>query len=126
MILLSLLTLYCFSKAMKTGQRRWWLEFAIAMAINIYNHIFTVFLVAILLVFMVGSIQWKRQRNLFQPKSQLQNMVIAGSLALFILLPILLLMLTRQDDTDNLSSVLQYEWVSSFPPISINQPTNII
>ena len=41
MLALSLVMLYCFSRALKTGQRGWWVGFAISLAINLHNHIFS-------------------------------------------------------------------------------------
>lgn len=42
MLMLSLITLYCFRRAIETGQRYWWVGFAISLAINIHNHSFTI------------------------------------------------------------------------------------
>jgi len=127
MVMLSLLAIYCFSKAMRSEKQWWWVGFAVVAAINIYNHIFSFFLVAALFIFIVGWALRERRHLVSRHKSQLKNFVIAGGILFFLLLPIPVVILTSRNTVDGLSVLLaNHQWPTSFPPLSVSQPANII
>ncbi len=127
MLMLALITIYCFSQAMKTEQRRWWIAFIVSLAISIHNHVFIVFLASALAIF-ISSWIWKERQYIFkQHKNQLQNMIIAGGLIIFLLLPMPVLILFSQSTSNSLSTLLaDQKWPTSFPPLNIDNPTSIL
>ncbi|MBN1218117.1 MAG: glycosyltransferase family 39 protein [Anaerolineae bacterium] len=126
MLALSLVTILCFSRALKTRRRCWWVGFAFALALNIHNHIFTVFLAAALLVFVVGWTWQERRGILSRHKNQLKDFALASGLILFLLSPMPILMLVSRNTVDSLSVLLaDQQWPTSFPPLSVDHPGNL-
>lgn len=126
LVMFSLLTVYCFSKAIGTGQRRWWLSLAIVLAINIHNHFFAVFLAVALLTFGIGWFWLKNPHLSGQAQNQLGQVVLAGSVVIFLLSPMPVMLLSGQDNADNLSYVLREDWITSFPPLRMTSAADVL
>ncbi|MEW5956495.1 MAG: glycosyltransferase family 39 protein [Chloroflexota bacterium] len=126
MIVLSLATILFFIKGMRSGGLRWWIYFALAAVLNIYNQAFAVFLIFPLLIFLAGWAWQQRQHIFSRYKKQLQNIVIGGTLSCLLLLPMFYLVVVQPSTSDNLSVLFGTDWPNSFPPISLEQPANAI
>jgi hypothetical protein len=126
MLMLSLVTILCFSRAMKTGRRCWWVGFAFALAVNIHNHVFTVFLATTILIFVIGWVWQEHRRILSRNKNQLKNMILTSGLILLLLSPMPILMLASRNTVDSLSVLLaDQQWPTSFPLLSVDHPGNL-
>jgi hypothetical protein len=127
MLMISLISIFFLSKALSTGERRWWIGFAVGLAINIHNHVFTVFLAAALAVFIIALALRDRYSYSGWHKFQVKNIGIACSLTLVLILPIPILIWTSNNTTDSLSILLATNnWPTSFPPLSLKQPTDVL
>ncbi|MCG3210499.1 MAG: hypothetical protein FOGNACKC_04130 [Anaerolineae bacterium] len=122
MTCLALVSMLAFWLALRTNRRRWWLLFSVAAALNIYNQIFSALLLVPLLIFLAGWL-WLHRRNW---QRYLGPILLAGGAGIVLLLPMAGLLLAQQSNTDNLDVLFNTDWPSSFPPVSLSQPANLL
>lgn len=119
-LLLALLILLCFCRALQTAQLSWWLALATAVAIAMHNHVFIIFLLPPLgLYFLLPA--WQ------QPgfwRANLRPLLAAGGLFILLMLPMPLLLQASRATSNSLSDLLadNTTWPTSFPPFTPKDP----
>jgi hypothetical protein len=88
-VFLALVSLILLLKALQTGKKRFWLGFALASVLNLYNHYFAFLPLVSLTIFGFCTIaaDWISRRNLPESASpRRQDLMLALSLCLIVLL----------------------------------------